>query len=349
MPRRFHFQPNWAPEIVKIADTYFMYYSASQFGKNQSFIGVATSKNIEGPWLDQGEVFKTKQGVDEPNAIDANITFDRYGHPWMVYGSFFGGIYLTKINPKNGKLLNYGKGKLIAKRHHNVEAAIEGPYIIYNPEFDYFYLFVSYDSLFSNYNIRVARSKTIDGPYLDFHGQEMTDTSLPPNDVGLKILGGYTFNDGEGWVAPGHNSVLKDGEDYYVVHHMRAEKNKKYHYLHIRKVVWTQAGWPLVSPERFAGEKQRTIKSEEILGEWTYLFVDKDQNEQNVARYLTITPEGENWKRLTNEQFLLSIDDRNQWVECTIMPAWDWARKKETTVFMGMDPNGQVFIGKKAK
>ncbi len=67
------------------------------------------------------------------------------------------------------------------------------------------------DSLFSNYNIRVARSKTIDGPYLDFHGQEMTDTSLPPNDVGLKILGGYTFNDGEGWVAPGHNSVLKDG------------------------------------------------------------------------------------------------------------------------------------------
>src|SRR5690625_4221470 len=152
----------WAPDVVKLGDTYYLYYSASQFGKNQSFIGVATSKNIEGPWEDQGEVVKTRQG-DGPNAIDSNISFDENGVPWMVYGSFFDGIFVSEIDPNTGKFTKPGHGKLIAQRHESVEKAIEGPYIIYNPTLKYYYLFASYDSLFSNYNIRVARSKNIDG------------------------------------------------------------------------------------------------------------------------------------------------------------------------------------------
>src|SRR5699024_303631 len=191
----------WAPEITKYGDTYYLYYSASQFGKNQSFIGVATSKHIEGPWEDQGEVIKTKQGPG-PNAIDANITFDKNGEPWMVYGSFFDGIFLKKIDAQTGKTAEPGLGKQIAKRHITVEGAIEDPYILYHHLHDYYYLLVSYDSLFTNYNIRVARSKKIDGPYVDVKGNEMTNTTLPPNDVGVKILGGYKFSSSYGWIGP---------------------------------------------------------------------------------------------------------------------------------------------------
>lgn len=339
----------WAPEVVKFGNTFFLYYAASQFGKTQSFIGVATSKNIEGPWEDQGEVFKTKQD-EGPNAIDPNISFDENGDPWMVYGSFFGGIFVSKINPQTGKLSNYGKGKLIAKRHQSVEGAIEGPYIIYNEKHNYYYLFVSYDSLFTNYNIRVARSKNIDGPYLDFNGNDMTDTTLPPDDVGMKVLGGYKFNHAQGWKAPGHNSVLKDEGDYYVVHHVRRESDKG-HYLHIRKIGWTLDGWPLVSPERFAGEQEIAIEQDEVVGHWELLYFDKDNNDQIKSRDVYLSIEDNQSKALLLEQtsdnhFKLSAQDHVT-LDGLIIPAWDWEKWCETHVFMGKDSNGNVVTGKR--
>lgn len=341
----------WAPEVVKYGDKYYMYYAASQFGKTQSFIGVATSVDIEGPYVDCGEVFKSRQGEDGPNAIDPNITFDKNGEPWMVYGSFFGGLYVNKINLETGKLLEYGRGNLIAKRHESVERAIEGPYIVYNPIFDYYYLFVSYDSLFSEYNIRVARSKTIEGPYLDFHDNEMTNTILPPNDVGLKILGGYKFKDGDGWVAPGHNSVLKDGDKYYVCHHVRAEKDKRWHYLHIRQISWTKDGWPLVSPERYAGEEDENIQVDNIKGEWELIKVDKDDNEQNIASSLIMDDRVKSdnyWLDLIDNHCVLvsKIDGE---ITGILTQCWDWEKRQKSYAFMGKDEQGTVFIGKKTK
>ncbi len=83
---------------------------------------------------------------------------------------------------------------------------MEGPYIVYNPTFRKYYLFVSYDSLFEDYNVRVARSDSITGPYVDMNGHDMADTRyLPQYEIGNKILGGYQFSEGEGWIAPGHN------------------------------------------------------------------------------------------------------------------------------------------------
>lgn len=339
----------WAPEVTKYGDTYYMYYSASTFGSTQSFIGLATSKHIEGPYEDQGLVYKSLEGEeDEPNAIDANITFDKNGDPWMVFGSFFGGIHVTKIDPNTGKPYQYGKGTLIAKRHVSVERAIEGPYIVYNPDLDYYYLFVSYDSLFSNYNIRVARSKNIEGPYLDFEGNDMTNIELPPNDVGLKLLGGYKFQDGDGWVAPGHNSVLKDGDDYYVCHHIRAEKDKHWHYLHIRKVVWSEDGWPLISPERYAGEKEIPVNLKELTGEWEYFLVDKENNNQDSSICITITDSTQAsiyLLQLSENRYMLNVNGTE--ITGKVLPSWDWELWKETFVFMGIDSKGQVYLAKK--
>lgn len=341
----------WAPEITKYGDTYYLYYSASQFGKNQSFIGVATSKQIEGPWEDQGEVIKTKQGPG-PNAIDLNITFDKKGEPWMVYGSFFDGIYLKRIDAQTGKPLETGQGKQIARRHISVEGAIEGPFILYHPQQDYYYLFVSYDSLSSNYNIRVARSKEIEGPYVDINGNKMTNTTLPPNDVGMKILGGYKFSGGHGWTAPGHNSILKDGEEYYIVHHARTESYKG-HFLHIRKLVWTLDGWPLALPERYAGETEEPIDLDELYGDWEYVYLDRNDNLQIESRTCTLSKRMEdsvNVRKAENSDihFILS-HLQNDEVEIVIVKGWDWENWHVTYVFSGKDASGNVFIGKKVK
>ncbi|MGB9811708.1 MAG: family 43 glycosylhydrolase, partial [Dictyoglomus turgidum] len=57
----------WAPDVKFMNNKYYLYYSASTFGKNQSYIGLATANNPEGPWKDEGEVIKTRQG-DPVNA-----------------------------------------------------------------------------------------------------------------------------------------------------------------------------------------------------------------------------------------------------------------------------------------
>ncbi len=50
---------------------------------------------------------------------------------------------------------------------------MEGPYMVYNAQNNYYYLFVSYGSLKSDYNIRVGRSRSICGPFIDFHGKDL--------------------------------------------------------------------------------------------------------------------------------------------------------------------------------
>ena len=83
-----------------------------------------------------------------------------------------GGIRLIKIDPDTGLAAEEGLGIEIAKRSRGVDTSIEGAYIIYNPDTDYYYLTVSYGSLFFDYNIRVARSRNITGPYIDPNGYE---------------------------------------------------------------------------------------------------------------------------------------------------------------------------------
>ena len=137
----------WAPEVIRYKDEFRMYYSASTFGSTTSFIGLATASDPLGPWEDQGEVVKTNATLAQHNAIDANIAFDRSGEQWFVYGSFFGGIYIAPLNKETGKLQEKSYGQRIAFRPKTVDTAIEGPFIYYHPETDYYYLFVSFDSL----------------------------------------------------------------------------------------------------------------------------------------------------------------------------------------------------------
>jgi arabinan endo-1,5-alpha-L-arabinosidase len=95
--------------------------------------------------------------------------------------------------------------------------AIEGAFVIYSPVADYYYLFYSVAGFAANdgYNIRIARSKTPDGPYYDPAGNEITD--LPGLEVGGKLMGGFEFttalgeeSESWGYQSPGHNSAYYD-------------------------------------------------------------------------------------------------------------------------------------------
>jgi arabinan endo-1,5-alpha-L-arabinosidase len=348
----------WAPDVTKIGDTYYLYYVASTFGTNQSFIGLATSKSIEGPWQDQGAVFKSQQG-DEWNALDPNIVYAADGTMWMDFGSFFGGIYIVQLDPKTGKLLNNATPKLIARR--SGADAIEGPYIIYNKQQKKYYLFTSFDSLFSDYNVRVSRSDNIDGPYVDFNGNLMTDTNV---DSGTKILGSYKFDGNDGWIAPGHNSILIDGNNYYIIHHARGEKDTNWPYLHVRKILWSDNGWPMVSPERYAGETEQQIDKSEIIGKWEIIELDKNVNSEITSTKIELLRNGkintndskDYWELSGKNTIKLYFYDPDHvqkgqyWIETAkIIPAWDWENWNPTLVFTGYDQTGTAIWGKMVK
>lgn len=351
----------WAPDMIKMKEYYYVYYCASQFGKTRSFIGVARSKAIGGPWEDLGEVFKTDYD-DENNAIDPNIVRDENGNLYMCYGSFFGGIYISKLDPLTGKLMNYGRGTLIARRNTSVDRAIEGPYIVYNNETKKYFLFVSFDSLFNDYNVRVGCSDNIEGPFKDYNGNLLTDINEDQKEIGTKILGGYRFKNSEGWIAPGHNSVLRDGEDFYIVHHARAQRDKRWHYLHVRKLLWTDEGWPVVSPERYAGEKEEPIDRGMLYGEWEAIVLDKQDNLQLTANTFKLLEDGSINSKSSNSFW--EFDGFNTiklyhfapgsgvkgdyWIDTVkVLPSWDWENWKSTLVYTGMNQSGICVWGKK--
>ena len=76
------------------------------------------------------------------------------------------------IHPKEDKSAGvdayFGK-RLLGGGH----TSIEGPYILYDKDSDYYYLFVSYGNLQreGGYQMRVFRSKTVDGEYVDMNGK----------------------------------------------------------------------------------------------------------------------------------------------------------------------------------
>ncbi|MBB6670521.1 arabinan endo-1,5-alpha-L-arabinosidase [Cohnella nanjingensis] len=349
----------WAPDVHKFGEQYKLYYASSTFGSNTSYIGLATSASMEGPWRDEGEVIKTGAG-DGPNAIDPQIAIDAAGDPWFVYGSFFDGIHIAPLDLATGKLREPGFGRRIAARNpQTASGAVEGPYIVYKPAFKKYYLFVSYDSLSSDYNVRVGRADAIDGPYVDFNGRELTDTAYDPSfDVGTKILGGYKFGESEGWTAPGHNSVLQDGDDDYIVHHARPEGDPSWMYLHVRKLLWTKDGWPVVSPERYAGERVQRIPAVDIPGDWERLVQPRWIDGQAESEPLRLLKGGkidaadgkDSWSFDGEHTLTLtwSGEDGADTVETVLLlPSWDWELNRPTLVFTGLDGTGQAVWGKK--
>lgn len=349
----------WAPDVVKYGNQYRMYYSASSFGSRQSMIGLQTSTSIQGPWTDEGVVIHTR-AEDSLNAIDANVLTDADGRMWMVYGSFFGGIHIIELDEKTGKPKEEGFGTLIAKRDNTIkDGAVEGPYIVYNEQFKKYYLFVSYDSLFEDYNIRVARADIITGPYVDYNGRDMIDCSyLPQYEIGNKILGGYRFGQDPGWVAPGHNSMLHEDGNYYIVHHARGELDKHWAYLHVRKILWTEDGWPIVSPERYAGEVEQDIPENLIVGQWERIEMDPSIDGQIQSAPLSLSTNYElegvsgsgTWSFDGLRTLTLVWNDvvqgEGRTEKVQLLPSWDWEKGRQTLVFTGLNEVGISSWGK---
>jgi arabinan endo-1,5-alpha-L-arabinosidase len=187
-------------------------------------------------WENQGKVVHTTSSSNY-NAIDPHIIEDEEGIPWLSFGSFWTGIKLIKLNPTTGKPTDQEPVISLANRGG---PGIEAPTIFHRNGF--YYLFVSFDKCCagsnSTYNIRVGRSKLLQGPYSDSQGKAMMQGGGDVIDAG-----------DERWKGPGHNDIFVERDTVFLVNHAYDAERNGTATLFIRPLYWTEDHWPTLDSQ----------------------------------------------------------------------------------------------------
>lgn len=221
----------WAPDINHINGKYVLYYSMSVWGGEWTCgIGVATADSPEGPFTDQGKLFRSNE-IGVQNSIDPFfITED--GRNYLFWGSFRG-IYVIELSADGLSVLPGAEKKQIAG------TAYEGVYILKKGGF--YYMFASIGSccegVNSTYTTVVGRSMNLMGPYLDKTGLPMME-----NRHEVLIAANNRF------VGTGHNSeiVADDEGKTWILYHAVDKLNPKGRVLLLDEVKW-ELDWPVVA------------------------------------------------------------------------------------------------------
>lgn len=359
----------WAPYIIPYGDIYRLYFCVSAFGRQASYIGLAESTSPEGPWVQKGCVVKTSK--ESPmNAIDPSVIEDPdTGQWWMHYGSFFGGLYGVELNPETGlPTKENDQGHLTARRANYTKDNLEAPEIIYHPGLKKYFLFTSYDPLMTTYNVRVGRSDKPKGPFFDFNGLNLEDTT---NNFPI-LTTPYRFENHPGWAGTGHCGVVNDGKGhFFMLHQSRLSPHNAMMVLHVRQVFFTPDGWPVVSPERYTGTPSQHFRSSDMAGEWEIIRLLEPSGKRNLEAGQVLRGEGELMTNECNASFRLllekngNIPNRGEWHfshteqflkirleneildNLLIFAGHDWENQKETVLFTGLDKNGCSVWGKR--
>ena len=155
---------------------------------------------------------------------------DDAGTPWLAFGSFWSGLKMVKLDSTGARadtmLYSLANGA-------NSRGSLEGAWVFKNC--GYYYLFSSWGACCDgalDYNMRVGRSTSVTGPYVDKAGVQL-------------MLGGGTLlvQGNAAWVAPGHNSVIVYGGKTYNIYHALAGGGAAT--LRISELVWDAADWPV--------------------------------------------------------------------------------------------------------
>lgn len=372
----------WAPHVIQLSNKkFYMYYCASTFGSPRSAIGIAVSDNIEGPYKHYAVILKSGQtvsdgpsedgtlynGMKHPNCIDPHTFFDKDGRLWMVYGSYFGGIFIIELDPATGlPIPGQGYGQRLIGGNHS---PIEGPFILYSPKTDYYYLFVSFGGLDSRggYNIRVVRSKNVTGPYYDVEENDMRECMGGARVIepfGVKLVGNFNFNEFStlssatfGYVSPGHNSAYYDPETdkYFIFFHTRFPGRGESHQIRVHQLLLNEEGWFVMSPFPYAGETNSPLEKDEIIGEYLIINHGKEISrdiKQPVRIVLnmdgTISGRLEGTWQTKNGHFIdvyIKAGSQKMVYKGVCLKQWHQTEKKWVTTFSVLSQDGVCIWG----
>ena len=161
----------WGPDVSLVVDTYYLYYSVSEFGSQLSAIGVATSTTMDvGTWRDRGSTGVTSDYSVTYNAIDGNMIQLPSGGYQLNFGSFYGDIQAIAMSSPleaNGSLTPMAFDP-------SPSHAEEGAFMFYR--WGYYYVFysagaccrynISRPAPGQEYKIKVCRSRSSTGEFV---------------------------------------------------------------------------------------------------------------------------------------------------------------------------------------
>jgi arabinan endo-1,5-alpha-L-arabinosidase len=373
----------WAPVIRKVGDIYRLYYSVPVFddvdgvaggATERAFIGLAESTDLAtNNWVDKGMVVCSEPdgqanttvayGYYKFNAIDPTYIVTPEGEHWFIYGSWHTGIAALKVNPETGKpdklktIDDYGvriaaRGDVTTNRWQG----LEGPEIIYNENTGYYYLFLAHDWVDVSYNTRVCRSRNITGPYYGIDGGNVTNGA----DCFPMLVHPYKFLSGYGWVGVSHCAIFRnpDTKEWFYSSQGRFPKDlpainasNAVMMGHVRAIRWTEDGWPVLEPERYAGVPKTTITEASLVGDWEHLVMQYQWATQQQAVKIALTSDKKVTGAITGAwsyDAAKGILDING-TKLIVSDAWDWESRprKVTITYTGLTSAGLAVWGKK--
>ncbi|HKQ99024.1 MAG TPA: glycoside hydrolase family 43 protein [Pyrinomonadaceae bacterium] len=256
-------QKFWAPHVSQFGDTYYLYYSADPNTLTGLCLAVATSKTPRGPFADTGKPLKCGESFIniDPMAFDD----PRTGKRLLYWGSGFQPIKVQELAPDRTSFLPGSQAiDLVAtikdESPANYQRLVEGAWVTFRAP--YYYLFYSGDNCCgdkAHYAVMVARSRHATGPF-----RTLAQVTGRANSAILE------FN--ERWVAPGHNSVLRDraGQDWIFYHAIdsgnRLLKNDITGDRDVRRIMLMdrlvyRRGWPMIDRGSPSTTRQRGPKA----------------------------------------------------------------------------------------
>jgi beta-xylosidase len=215
----------WAPELFYYKNTFYVYYVAKRKKDNVSFIGVATAKDPLKGFTDQGPIVEHGTEAIDPFVINEKgtlyMTFKAYGldkRPIELLG--------CKLSADGLKV----EGEYFSLLKDEERKGMEGQVLI--KKNDYYYLFYSAGNccgIKCSYNVRVTRSKTLEGPYEVYSGNPI-------------------LTENETWKCPGHGTLVQAyGDRYFYLYHAYSVKDNVFTGRQgmLDELVWnTTTGWP---------------------------------------------------------------------------------------------------------
>ncbi len=312
----------WAPDVIwnEEMGKWCMYMSVNGDYWYTSVV-LLTADSLEGDWTVVGPVvysgFTTKDeaaltdfydvytGTDFPirylesrnskhtygmNAIDPCVFYDEDGKLRMVYGSWFGGLYMIELDEATG-LRDYAKTYETVTEKSDEYQGIklaggnnvsgEAPYIEYID--GNYYLWVTLGGLTANggYNMRVFRSENVEGPYVDITGNDaryLADSNTGAGNingkVGVRTMSYYKWDYMDyGYVAQGHNSTFVDDDGKaYVIYHTRFDNQGEGHQVRVHQLFVNEDGWLVAAPFEYTGETLKTVEESQVVGPYSMML-----------------------------------------------------------------------------
>ena len=200
------------------------------------------------------------------------------------------------------------------------------------------------------------RSKNVDGPYVDMNGSDATNLSqaYPIETHPYKFLTGY------GWVGISHCAVFEDGNgNWYYASQGRfptdAGGNAPNAVMlgHVRRILWSEDGWPMVLPERYGAVPAVEITKDEIAGTWEHIDLGYKYGVQKEASEMVFGSDGKISSGIWSGATWTFDSSKNtikvsNGITLYITRECDWEKRTHTIVYVAHG-NNKTYWGKKQK